>query len=235
MYKTLITIVAGLALAACTTTRDGVQIGVGTQPNASQVQKLRNQLGQNVQSTVAKKAAAAALKPENAVGIVLVGSVGPLRKVEPKDRPQLYVAYAKDATKWHPDHEPYLSESEFVAQMAGWTTMETFSIPGMITLRQPALVQDSDVDNITFASTFASFMVGATGDLVAAKSNSDGVMVIEKVLCKDANPDYRTCAAQFEKGHFDANTGAELDRAMKPKQSGVHIDPATFKVIHSAG
>ncbi|WP_230371246.1 hypothetical protein [Paludibacterium denitrificans] len=61
------------------------------------------------------------------------------------------------------------------------------------------------------------------------RSNADGVLILDRVLCQDKDPEYRTCAKQFERGRFDATTGQELD-GFKPKTNGVQIDVATYKL-----
>ena len=104
-------------------------------------------------------------------------------------------------------------------------------MPGLFNLRAPVVVRNADLDTIGFASTAGSMLLGTTGDLVAAKSNLDGLVLIDRVLCKDSVTDYRDCAAQYQRGRFDLSSGAELDRSMKPKEDGVHIDTTTFKVL----
>jgi hypothetical protein len=76
-----------------------------------------------------------------------------------------------------------------------------------------------------FASASGSFLFGTTGDLVAAKLDVDGLLWLERILCKDDST-YHACAGDYEKGVFDENTGQELDRDRKPKPNGhtVNID-----------
>lgn len=231
MYKGFAILAACLALTACSTTQDGVKIGFGHSPSTSDIGKIRDQVEQNAQSATAKEVVAGALAGKTKAGITMVGSVGPLRKVDGDARHRFYASYTADAMKWHPGGKPDLSEQSFVSTVAGWTSVETFGIPGVMNIRQTTLVKDADVGNIGFPSTLGSALGGMTGDLVVAKSNSDGVFIIEGVLCKDSAADYRDCAHKYEKGRFDMVTGRELDRDMKPKAGGVRIDPVTYKVI----
>jgi len=233
MYKTLLVVVVGLALSGCAITRDGVQLGGG--PSASDVQNARNQLVKNAESTTAKKVAEGVLTSEAKAGVLVVGNVGPLRELDEQEHHKLYKSYSEAAAIWHPEKPTVLSESEFVANYGGWTSVETFSIPGLIHRRTKALVLKRDVDTVSFASTFGSVMVGTTGDLVGVRANDDGLGVIDKLLCKESEADYRTCASQFERGRFDQSSGLELDQDFKPKSNGVQIDTITYKVIRPDG
>lgn len=229
-------VVSGIvfALSACSASRDGIRLGLGpSAPGQSQYDQARTQLEQNAQSTVAKKAIASALGTDAKPGILVVGTLGPLRKSSAEELKKAYPAYAKNAEKWHPGHASYLSEEDF-DEFGGWTTIETFAIPGVMNIRQPALVRQSDMKTMSFPSTLGSAFFGTTGDLVGARSNGDGYTVLDRVLCRDADPGYWQCASAYERGHYDANTGQALTHELKPKEGGVQIDPATFKVIHSA-
>jgi hypothetical protein len=219
-----------IILSACSTTRDGINIGVGGAPSTSDVVRIRDQLEQNAQTSTGQVLIKSALLADMQPGVILVGTVGPLRKVNEEARRKYYPSYVKQAEQWHPNHPPYVTESDFVAQAGGWTSVETFAIPGIMNIRFPAVVRVSDMDNIGFASTFGSFVAGTTGDLIAAKSNQDGMYFVDKVLCKDAASDYSDCAHQYQRGRFDLNSGIELDRNLKPKSDGAQIDILTFKV-----
>ncbi|CAJ0730519.1 MAG: hypothetical protein QM625_10300 [Ralstonia sp.] len=229
MYKFLLAIVVGLALEGCSVTRDGVRLGVG--PSTSDIDNARSQLQRNAESSAAKKVVAGALNSQATAGLILVGAVGPLRKLDEAERNKAYAEYVQIAEKWHPGQPAIVSQKDFVAEVGGWTSIETFSVPGLFNLRAPVVVRNADLDTIGFASTAGSMFLGTTGDLVAAKSNLDGLVLVDRVLCKDSAADYRDCAAQYQRGRFDLSSGAELDRSMKPKEDGVHIDTITFKVL----
>lgn len=221
-----------LALAGCAVTREGVRVSGGPGGQAN-VDKLRGQLVKNTQSTVAKKTVEGVLATDVRAGIIMVGVVGPLRTLDAKQLSKGYETYAKTAEQWHPGKAPTMSEPDFMSQIGGWSTVETFSIPGVMKTAQQVLVRNSNMATIGYPSTVGSFVAGSTGDLVAAQSNEDGVLIIDKVLCKDASPDYRVCARQFSKGRFDLTSGEELGRDMKPKDGGIRIDPATYQLMQA--
>jgi hypothetical protein len=84
---------------------------------------------------------------------------------------------------------------------------------------------------LNFASVAGAWLMNSTKDLVASRSTDDGISVIERVLCASSSDEYKTCAAAYVKGQFDAVSGAELDRNAKIKADGARIDTATYKKI----
>lgn len=81
-----------------------------------------------------------------------------------------------------------------------------------------------------FASAAGSLLIGTTGDLVAAKLDDDGLLWLERILCKD-DATYHACAGDYEKGIFDKNTGQELDRDRKPKPNGRVANIETYRKL----
>ncbi|MDN0081597.1 hypothetical protein QU487_02330 [Crenobacter sp. SG2305] len=225
--KSLLAILA-IALTGCASTADGFKFGRGGSPSSSDIEKAKQQLASNVKSSSVKKAIGVATAPTVELGIIVIGTVGPFRPVDGEKRHQFYVSYDKEAQKFHPAKGNVLSEEDFVKTIAGWTSIEVFSIPGVMNQRLPALVKETDRDQVTFASTFGSFMLGSTGDLVAARSNADGELILNRILCHDKDPNYRACAVQYERGRFDANTGQEVADGFKPKSNGALIDVTTY-------
>jgi hypothetical protein len=65
---------------------------------------------------------------------------------------------------------------------------------------------------------------------VAARTNADGLLVLERVLCRDGAPDFRDCVQRFAKGQFDRR-GAELGADGKAKEGGRRIDPANYSLL----
>jgi hypothetical protein len=94
-------------------------------------------------------------------------------------------------------------------------------------LRYRVLVPASLAQDTHFASAAASFVVGASGDLVAARTDRDGLLWIDRVLCK-ADRAYPTCAEKYAIGVFDQNTGRELERDFKPKADGEWVDVSSY-------
>jgi hypothetical protein len=203
-------------LGACTVSKDG--LGVAHRPDPNRPVQIRQQLEQNAQA-----AADATGRP----GLLLVGTTGPFRAVDPKDRDGLYAQYLKAAEVWHPGRPAGMSEDQFVEKLAGWASVQTWGIPGVMSMRARVLVSTDGVKGTQFASAGGSFMFGTTGDLIAARSDDDGIVWLERVLCKD-QAGYRDCAKQYRSGFFDANTGQELDKTRKPKPDGARIDTTTY-------
>lgn len=119
------------------------------------------------------------------------------------------------------------------ADIGGWTSIETLGLAGFVRLDRPAAVRLADVDNVGFASSGGA-LFGTTGDLVAARAGADGVLTLDKVLCKEAADDFRACSKHYARGHFDQG-GNELDSDLQPKRDGKHIDPITYALLQRSG
>lgn len=205
-----------LSLSACTVSKDG--LGVAHRPDPNQPARVRQQLEQNAQ------AVGEAARPP---GLLLIGTTGPLRAVDPKDRDALYAQYLKTAELWHPGEPARLSADALAARLAGWASVQTWGIPGVMSMRGRVLVPSEALKDTRFASAAGSFMFGTTGDLIAARSDDDGLVWLERVLCKDGGG-YRECARHYRSGFFDANTGRQLDQNRKPTPHGARIDTETY-------
>jgi hypothetical protein len=217
-------------LAGCAVSKDGL----GFAPkgaSASQIAESRDQLQHNAESSAAPG--------EAFPGILVIGTTGPLRSIDDKDRPGFYSAYLKMAAQWHPGTPPSMDADTFERKLAGWASVQTFSIPGIMTWRIRVLVPDSLGRDTRFASAVGSVMFGTSGDLVVAKGDRDGLLWLDRVLCRD-DAAYRACAGNYQSGIFDENTGQELARDRKPKPGGVVVDVTSYvklsqeSVHHSA-
>jgi len=124
-----------------------------------------------------------------------------------------------------------MTEEEFIKGVAGYAAVVTWSIPSVISRSTTAAIRVEDVSRIDFPGPRAANFLGSTGDLVAARSNVDGVFFVTDILCKESSADYKTCAAQYALGSFDQTTGAELEKDMRPKSDGNRIDVTTYKAI----
>jgi hypothetical protein len=218
MRSSLILISMVLLLGACTVSKDG--LGVARRADPNRPAQVRQQLEQNAQA-----AGAASRRP----GLLLVGTTGPFRPAEAQDRDGLYAQYLKAAEVWHPGQPARMSEDNLTGKLAGWASVQTWGIPGVMSMRARVLVSTDVVKDTQFASAAGSFMFGTTGDLIAARSDDDGIVWLERVLCRDSDG-YRDCAKQYRSGFFDANTGQELDKNRKPKLNGTRIDTATYLI-----
>ena len=229
MKKLIYTIALATSLAGCAASRDGVRLGTG--PSDSDIARVRNQITENAQKSAAKKVAADALTPETKPGIIVIGETGVLHELDPAKSKRNYKEFTDIAAKWHPGQPAYLCENEYAARIGGWTTLEIYSIPGIIALKLPAAVPKEQMAQMNFASVAGAWLMNSTKDLVASRSNDDGISVIERVLCVSSNDDYKKCADQYIRGQFDAVSGIELDRSAKIKSDGARIDITSFKRI----
>lgn len=225
-------VVLGLMLTGCASSQDGKHLFIGAH-NQGDYDRVRAQLQQNAQSSVAKELVVQSLNTQQP-GLIIIGTVGSLRTMKDDDKPALYASYAKRASMWRTGRPPEWSEADFKSQAGGFTTVETAGIPGVIAMKYPALVKVQDLSRIEFVSSFVASWVGNTGDLVATRSNADGMTIVETVLCRHAASDFRQCVSRYEKGRFDLTTGAELDVSLKLKEGGARIDPTSFQVIERA-
>lgn len=215
-------------IAGCAVSKDGIALA-RRPPDANKVAAQREQLQRNADIPAS---ASSEIGPVSATkkhpGILVIGTTGPLRPAELKDRGAFYGAYLKAAESWHPNVPPVLSESEFQQKLAGWASIQIASIPGIGSVRMRILVPTDLVGETRFASAAGSFLIGTTGDLVAAKLDVDGLLWLYRILCKDDSA-YHVCAADYEKGIFDENTGGELDRDRKPKVNGRAVNIETYR------
>ena len=161
---------------------------------------------------VSKDGAGFASKPRAVQGgVLIVGTTGPLRtfgEAERDDFSRRNVGVASE-------------------KIAGWASIQTFSIPLVVNERYRVLVPATVAQDTHFASAAASFVFGASGDLVAARSDRDGLLWIDRVLCK-ADRSYQACAQKYAIGVFDEDTGRELGGDYKPKPDGEWVDSSSY-------
>lgn len=227
---------ATLALSACSTTRgpgeDGFRLPGSGPASNEQLEKMKAHLEQNARSSSAKAVAEGAVASNVRPSVITVGNVGSLREVSAKDIPEFYKkSYLVSAEKWHPGVAPVMTEADFIKNLAGYTAITTWNIPGFLARRTTAAVLKTDVSLIDFPGKMSATMWGSTGDLVAARSNEDGMFFISSVLCKESAADYKACSNQFVRGNFDGNTGVELEQDLSQKSDGSRIDVTTYKAI----
>lgn len=226
--KRLALVAAALALAACSTHYNGLRLGVGTGHSDEYLAKQRRQAAERVPAEVAQQAAGWAAAPR--AEVIVVGEAGYLSPMAQAQRTAFYQAYARAAAAREPGRRLAQDEAQFVREIGGWSTIETYGVAGLVRFEQPAAVRQADIGLVRFATTAGNLLLGATGDLVAARSNADGLLVVEKVLCRDGAPDYRACAERFAKGQFDRH-GAELDGNGQARAGGRRIDPANYSLL----
>jgi hypothetical protein len=185
-------------------------------------------------------------------GVLIVGTTGPLRTLSGAERDEFYRGYVAAALRPHagesargeaslgasspgasspgeasPGESPVLTAAQFSEKIAGWASIQTFSVPLVMNLRYRVLVPMAVARDTRFTSAAASFVFGASGDLVAARSDRDGLLWIDRVLCK-AGRSYEACAQKYALGVFDESTGRELGRDSKPKRDGEWVDISSY-------
>lgn len=229
MKKIIYAIALITSLAGCATSRDGVRLGTG--PSDSDIARIKNQIADNAHKSAAKRAVTAAITPDSKPGILVIGETGVLHELDPARSKKNYKEFTDIAEKWHPGQTAYWDEEEYHRRIGGWTTLEIYSIPGIVALKVPGAVQKAQMSNIHFASVAGAWLVNSTKDLVVARSNDDGISVIESVLCSSSLDDFKKCSEQYVRGQFDAVSGAELDRSAKIKANGLRIDTTSFRRI----
>lgn len=161
---------------------------------------------------------------------VLIGNVSAHRKLDVGFDKE-YVNYSAAAKKFSPNSALSLNEENFKASVTGWTMLQIFNVPLLTATYAGVLIDNKDPFEINFPSSASVMLAQVTGDLVTAKSNSDGVFFIDKLLCDKKN-DYSACKTNYARGIFNAQSGSELDRDFIEKERGKKIDPQTYKLIN---
>lgn len=162
--------------------------------------------------------------------LIAVGPVSSLRRFNERNIDKSYERYVATVARIRPDSVAELSRSEYEQRLAGWTNLKLFTVPLVLGHYQSVLVPFALVDNIKFPPVAGVMLGQETGDLLAARTNPDGLFVVEAVLCRDGITYYH-CAKVYEKGYFDAVTGFEIDSDLQPNRSGTQIDPVTFRRV----
>jgi hypothetical protein len=163
-----------------------------------------------------------------ASGILIVGTTGPLRTLDEKQRDESYRAYLASASQQRPGEPPPLNPAQFQDKLAGWAPIQTSGIPLVGGSRYRVLVPANAAHDARFASAAGSFLFGATGDLVSARSDRDGLVWIDRMLCSRADRTFASCAEKYQAGVFDEDTGRELGRDRKPKANGEWVDVSSY-------
>jgi len=204
--------------SGCAVSKDGIGFAQHA-PSANQITQTREQLQRNE--------SASPPGDDAAPGILIIGTTGPFRPVSDKEREEFYRSYVAFAAQWHPGAPPRLDAPAFQQKLAGWASIETSGVPGIMSWRSRVLVPASAAHDTEFASPPGSFMFGTTGDLIVARQDYDGLIWLEKVLCRD-DRSYRACAKNYQAGIFDENTGIALDHHRRPRADGAAVDVTSY-------
>jgi hypothetical protein len=212
-----LTAVVGM-LSGCAISKDGIGFAQRA-PDSAQIAQTHDQLQRNERAVVPTDT--------TVPGTLIIGTTGPFRPVSDQERAEFYRSYVAFAANWHPGKPPRLDAAAFQDKLAGWASIETSGVPGIMSWRSRVLVPSRAASDTRFASAAGSFMFGTTGDLVVARQDYDGLTWLELVLCRD-DKTYRDCAKNYQSGVFDENTGIELDRNRKAKDHGAIVDVTSY-------
>jgi hypothetical protein len=158
----------------------------------------------------------------------LVGKASAFRSINEKNVSRVFKMYTRVAREFDRSHPPAMTEARLLDENAGWTKLkfENYVIAAMY---GTAFVPKSLREQVDFSTSALTILLQDSEDLVAAVSNSDGVLVITKLLCRE-DAKYRECKRSYRKGVFDVHSGRELDLGtLAPKPKGALIDPHTFE------
>lgn len=165
-------------------------------------------------------------------GLIVVGTVSAFREIGPQNAEAAYKKYVKAFEKWKSGRQPNLGFEEFSRTIGGWTRIKVLGVPLVFASYVKALVSVDATEDVDFEPAIATFLLQSSSDLVAATTNSDGVFVVNALLCEDRTG-LTECAQSYELGIFDATTGSKLDGRLNVSKSGLRIDPVTFRIVDS--
>ncbi len=161
-------------------------------------------------------------------GIIVIADTSVLRVYEQADYEELHQEY-REYFSAEPKREFTYTVDNLKSRFIGFVGIRTFSIPGVMGTYYYALVPRT-LNEVGYSNKVSTFLLGTAEDLVAARTDSDGLLVVEKLLC-DRNKDYRTCARRFKRGVFDGESGVQLGSDYKPKKKGKTIDVNSYEVL----
>jgi hypothetical protein len=142
--------------------------------------------------------------------ILVIGAAGPFRTIADEDRDSYYRAYVHFLEQSHPGVPPRMDAAAFQEKLGGW-----------------ALIMSSHIRALVPSTLAHSTRFGTAGDLVVARTDQDGTLWFERVLCSD-DRSYSACAEKYQSGIFDENTGQELGHDRKPKPDGALVDVTSY-------
>jgi len=161
---------------------------------------------------------------------IVIGRVRMFEAMPKEESESVYKRqYLTFVQTWQNPREPTLSMDEFVSTISGFCYVSLWSTP-VIEISMAALVPADIVDRIQYPGILDMLFWTGVGDLVAARTNDDGVLIVQRILCSEG-PGYRECSRSYAKGLFDATTGRELSYRGKVKKDGLIVDTTHYKVV----
>ena len=163
--------------------------------------------------------------------LLAIGRVTVFRPFTEEEANDYYEDYVDFSTKLNPGLAPKYSEEEFASTFAGWTRLKVYESPlGMAIRFQRVLVPADLHENIQYVPVLGG-QFGISGDLLAARMNSDGFYIVSSILCPRGEG-YRDCAEKYSWGLFDARSGSQLDLStLQPENEPKKIDPNTYELV----
>lgn len=167
---------------------------------------------------------------EVVTGLIVVGRVWEFEPISQEDVESVYEQqYLTFVATWQAEREPSLSLGQFTNTIGGFTKIRIWQVSLLLVEVQRvayALVPSRLIGEYQFPVTFWT----RSGDLIAAKTNDDGVLIVRRILCM-LGPEFGECSSSYVKGAFDATTGRELDNHLESKKDGSTIDTNNFQVV----
>ena len=161
--------------------------------------------------------------------VIVIGNLSAYRDLS-ENIAEEYSKYSEATHKFLVDKPVSLTEQEFADSVIGWTKLQFFKIPLVGAIYYRALVDNSKHLEMQFPSDAEVILLNKTGDLVAAKSNSDGIFFLERLLCSRGDV-YKECKENYSRGTFDAKSGQELDLKLRKKKNGKVINIENYEVL----
>lgn len=134
-------------------------------------------------------------KPDDAVAlsngprVIIIGNVMLLHRFNQK------ILHRRDDNnlKKIGDAKPAFTREWVVSRSSGSVAVKISGILGVYSRFYTAEVPRDRGGMVTFASAFGTFMVGTSGDLVAAESEPPMGTWITRILCSEKQPDFSEC------------------------------------------
>lgn len=229
MKRTLLTAAALTLVAGCATRPSAEDVADFTRRNTPPAATSQ-------QAPIASTAPAAVtpalphttlIPPTEGMRIIIVGNVMALETFDQdvlQQRYDNYVKQMKDAGK-----TPQFSKDWYLSTTAGLTQVKFAGVTGVYHRFYRAEVPKDLVGSIAFSSAFGTAMVGSSGDLVAAQRNEKTGTWVTHLLCREKDPTYDGCKAQYKVGAFQGVDGKEIDDKLRVVSGGATIDVTTFR------
>ena len=233
--RTLLAIIAALLTLSGCATREGIALPT-TRPSKDDVADFnkRNDPAQIPAPTVgpapvaSREPVKSMLIPEpEGAKVIIVGNVMAFEAFDAAVLNQRYDVYLKrmtDASK-----QPNFSREWYSATSAGETSVKFSGVTGLYSRFYRAEVPNDIAKSINFSSSFGTFMVGSSGDLVAAQISPRTGTWVTHVLCSEKDPAFSACESQYKVGVYQGVDGRQIDDKLQVVTGGTQIDTVTFK------